>query len=564
MKKLLLCLIIMWTTVYVAKSQVSYGGFPPSQKKSNSVRSQVVSVRLSTDNIDIEQLQREDSIAEEHGSPHRIAILLPLDIDINSSGQWNEIDGYRVWRQTVSAPGAKGLILGYKDFYIPPGAQLFVYNKNCKQLLGAYTNATNPGGGYFSNEVVYGDELVLEYVSSDISDEQPRLVIEDVGYVYANLSDGVRSYADPGKINNSADCMVNINCEEGDDWQDQKRGVVRIAMKYPNSWLTCSGSLVNNTNNDGTPYILTANHCFFRENQAGIKDVSDCRVAQFYFNYEFSSCDNQTNIPSYNTLVGGDLLVHTLLNAGSDGLLLKLKNEVPKEWDPYYNGWDLSSDPGNTGVLIHHPEGDVKKISTFSQRPTIATWNDGAIKGINSGCWKFFYSATANGKSVSEGGSSGSPLFNSIGLIIGTLSGGASYCESVRPGGSSYADFAARMSYHWDQYPDSEKWMKPFLNPSNKDVVRWNGYSPNSSDIPGNEESQKLKVTNPVRYLFGIEARDSINNIYVYDSYGRIIHISKKVNSRYKDVNPEGWSNGIYTVVVETVNDIFNRKIIKY
>ena len=61
----------------------------------------------------------------------------------------------------------------------------------------------------------------------------------------------------------TGNCEVNVNCPEGIDWQDQKRGVVRIHLKRDGNTYYCSGSLVNNTKTDNIPYILTANHCGF-------------------------------------------------------------------------------------------------------------------------------------------------------------------------------------------------------------------------------------------------------------------------------------------------------------
>ncbi len=40
-----------------------------------------------------------------------------------------------------------------------------------------------------------------------------------------------------------------------------------VALIVVNNSYWCSGSLVNNTSNDGTPYFLTANHCYSNPSQ---------------------------------------------------------------------------------------------------------------------------------------------------------------------------------------------------------------------------------------------------------------------------------------------------------
>ena len=70
---------------------------------------------------------------------------------------------------------------------------------------------------------------------------------------------------------------------------------------------------------------------------------------------------------------------------------------------------------------------------------------------------------------VTEGGSSGSHLFNEEGLSIGTLSAGLSACTNNGAGagtGPDEPDYYGKMSFHWDDNPnpDDEKlylWLDP-------------------------------------------------------------------------------------------------------
>lgn len=76
--------------------------------------------------------------------------------------------------------------------------------------------------------------------------------------------------AGPG-YGQSGPCQVNINCPEGQNWQDEKK---RIAMILVSGYQICTGSLVNNTEMDFKPYFLTADHCIESLDATGDTDAS--------------------------------------------------------------------------------------------------------------------------------------------------------------------------------------------------------------------------------------------------------------------------------------------------
>ena len=53
------------------------------------------------------------------------------------------------------------------------------------------------------------------------------------------------------------DCGDNVNCSSASGYQDPVNATAFIDM----GGYICSGSMINNTNNDLTPYFLTAWHC---------------------------------------------------------------------------------------------------------------------------------------------------------------------------------------------------------------------------------------------------------------------------------------------------------------
>ena len=86
----------------------------------------------------------------------------------------------------------------------------------------------------------------------------------------------------------------------GDDWQDEKKSACRISIKAGNSYGWCSGALINNTANDCTPYVLTADHCAYGQNSYA--SAADHNQWVFYFNFEACTIVQSGSSPNSNTI----------------------------------------------------------------------------------------------------------------------------------------------------------------------------------------------------------------------------------------------------------------------
>lgn len=558
--KKILILLVSLISGLSAFGQISQGGTPPSFKYMMTRRT-APSVFEVPVNLDINRLIWEDEMVDNRDSPLRIAEVIPVNINMDSFGNWTTLaDSSKIWQQTILAQGAKGLILSYADFYIPEGAKLYIYNEDHSRILGAYTRNTHPEGGKFTTEIISGDKITLEYVASSISGEAPRIQIEGIGYIYGTNNITLRAEPSPPTINRSESCIININCPEGDNWQKQKRGVVLYQVKLGNSWYLCSGSLINNTRRDATPYLLTAYHCF-RTNGA-----VEYGTMVLYFNYEFPGCEKENVFPvTTRTLVGTDLLVKApieettggITTRGSDGALLRLKESVPLDYKPFYNGWDRRVTAASSGVVIQHPNGDVKKIATYQIPLNSATYKDREYEGAVDASWAVTY----NGRSVTQAGSSGSPLFNQNGLIVGSLTGGDTSCSNLLG-----TDFYGKFSYHWDYLQDETRQMKKYLDPLNEGTFYLKGFDPNNPlDVEEEEDPPKDIVIFPTLAdnEVNINTSSIIRNIRVYDMSGRQVYTNSEYNASTTTISIESWAAGVYSVLVHTESKKLTGKFIK-
>ena len=136
----------------------------------------------------------------------------------------------------------------------------------------------------------------------------------------------------------------------------------------------------------------------------------------------------------------------------------------------FFNGWDRSGDVALSGVSIHHPNGDYKKISTYDEPSRSYTFQSSEFNGDTQAHWNVVFKATTNGHGVTEEGSSGSPLYNENKLIVGTLTGGNSSCSYPRG-----LNLYGKLSYHWDRYKTDSTRMDIWLDPLNKGVKTLSG-----------------------------------------------------------------------------------------
>jgi len=477
---IIIFIYVLLTCPFAVFSQISEGGVPPSLNYQPTLHSGMPANTGMTAYMDqgmpitrvpvdfSKEDLREKSVREaREGIPLAVAKLITVDYTMENSGWHTTLPGgEKIWQLCLKAEHAEAIMLYYSDLYIPEGGKLFIYNPDKSQILGAYTHRTHPSGGLFATEFVGGDELILEYVASETSDDSPRIRISEIGYGYNTFAlrefCGITTYAAPGT------CNVNINCEEGDEWQNEKKSVCFSIQRIGNNSFMCTASLMNNTAEDFNPLILTACHCAF--NGSSMASESDLKQWLFYFHKERENCSNSSLALVTKTMIGCELLTSTGMESRSDGLLLQLSNAIPEDFDVYYNGWDRSGTPALSGVCIHHPQGDFKKISTFSDPSTSFSFSSDEFNGDTNAHWNVFFNATTNGHGITEGGSSGSPLYNENKLVIGTLTGGNSSCALPR-GYNLYG----KLSYHWDRYNTQSTRMDRWLDPLNTGVTSLSG-----------------------------------------------------------------------------------------
>ena len=454
------------------------------------------------------------------------------------TGHWKDLpDGQgRLWQQRLRSPGAQATELFLEDVHLPAGAYLHVHDVAGEQVHGPYTAADVTVDGGLTTAMVVGEESVISYHEPGSVRGQGRLSIHKLAHAYA------LSEAELG-----GNCHVDVNCPEGADWVPQRDAVVRIRVVISQGTGWCTGTLMNNTEEDCTPYILSALHCT-EESSAG-----HFAQYQFRFNFQRDGCGTGTSpiqVMTGCTRVadsndqGGDL--------GSDFVLLLLNDEIPEGYNAFFAGWDATNTASSSGVGLHHPGGNEKRISTYTTELTTTQWWLG-----NGSHWQVNWSATENGHGVTEGGSSGSPLFNSVGRVVGTLTGGLSCCTVGGCGqntGPNAPDKYGKMSYHWTNNPNitSQK-LRAFLSPG-PNLTTFDGrYDP--CGLNGVTEqmapASPVIMPNPARGMFNVVWAIPPGPgawVEVMDASGRVVHHERMKDRDRIEMDASNWAQGLYLV----------------
>jgi len=396
--------------------------------------------------IDNDSLLTADSIVASTQETKILNFGAPISVNyglVNSGTLETLSDSTRLWRLHLTSGGSHSSFLIFDKFYIPELAELFIYSEDRSQVLGAFTDKNNKPYGRFSVGPIHSESVIIEYV-------EPK-TIDTVAEI--NIAAFIHGYKDVFKVHNklgsSGACNINVFCPLGNGWCNERRSVALIVRLVATDFASiCSGALVTNERRDSRPYFLTANHCL---QQAPI-NVNDWL---FIFNYQSPTCPNPSGSLATPFVIQGATLRAN--HEKSDFALLELTRRPPGNFNTFYAGWDNRNDkPQKNGRGIHHPSGDIKKISRYAKRPRKRTR---LISGTLVKMWKVKRWA----EGTTEGGSSGSPLFSPDKLVVGQLYGGKAACDGSGPNKKS--DFYGRFDKSWDKKSGASNQLKPWLNP---------------------------------------------------------------------------------------------------
>ena len=174
-----------------ANAQISTREEPASFRKNVPDLRTSEKTQIILPSLDMEKIQQEDKEDDANGMPPRFGYIHDVSLSLDNSGEWTILsDSSRIWRLVLNCPNALSVNLLYDKFWLPDGAEFFVYSNDRRHSIGAFTSVNNKGSKNdiqgFATGLVYGDQVTLEYYLPNNVKEVGNISISGIvhGYRY--------------------------------------------------------------------------------------------------------------------------------------------------------------------------------------------------------------------------------------------------------------------------------------------------------------------------------------------------------------------------------------------
>lgn len=412
----------------------------------------LAAVQLPT--VDLMRANLEDAKRQLFDEVAHFAV--PIDVDFPFwKSQLDQDGGEYRWRLRLRSPGAFSLSLAFGRYRMPPGGRLSIYSADGRERIGPFTERDNEDHGQLWTPPLLADDVVLEYRFTQEAINHFLAAEESYELRLTRVHHGYAGFGERAPL--SGLCQRDVACSDDPQWHDAARSVALISVEGVRF---CSGFMVNNTALDGRPLFMTAAHCgVTRDNGASV--VVMWRFESSFCRDEQESALDPPQPPSQSFQTGARLLASY---APTDVVLLELDDLPPQRSNVHYAGWDRSPEPPEGVAVIHHPNTDLKRLSVDydGTRATFFRLDSGEGKGdhLRVGAWEV---------GSTEGGSSGSPLFDQNQRVVGQLHGGYAEC------GEKKADWFGRLAVSWGGGGEKGERLSDWLDPLETEAVTLDG-----------------------------------------------------------------------------------------
>ena len=311
------------------------------------------------------------------------------------------------WGTSFRVDSAERLRLHLEDVQLPEGTTLWVYGRAGEATAFDAALVDDQKGLWTPS--VNGDTVYLELEVPSGARSEASFRVREV--LELSALPHVRPRGDDAPT-----CLAgqDVNCQGAGEFSvvaQASRAIGYLEFTTAQGGGVCSGALITDQQQSGTPYFLTANHC--------ISTQSEASSLQTYFDYKYLSCVS-SQVDFLAPVNGSTLLV---TSTTSDVTLVRLPSMPANR---VLLGWNAEASAVPNGTALHrisHPFPDGNQLSepqTYSR----TTVTSGGPTCSNRPRSNFVYSnESPSGEGGVYGGSSGSAIMLGNGQIVGQLLG---------------------------------------------------------------------------------------------------------------------------------------------
>ena len=388
--------------------------------------------------FDLAQLEKEDAERDSTGGLFRFG--KPFDVSYTlTDGQWEEVDGGRMWSMTFKSGGALSLNFLFNDFHLSEGAELYVVNKDESVLFGPVTKESTTENGVFLTDILKGDQASVYLFEPTDQEGTSSLTIKRVVH-------GYRNFESTRESDRTSVYTPDVACQPYYEMESNA-----VAMILHGSGICIgTGFLIMSADYSFKPYLLTSS-MIVDSNDNGIitsGELYDAENGMFKFRYKKATCEGSSLVTSY-TYNQANLRASW---SGTRFALFELKSNLKANLTLTWLGWDYLVASNADPACIHHPCNDVMKIS-FTNGPFY----------YNSGY--YWYAWFTNGTVYSY--SIGAPLLNGAKRVFGHVSNLFYPLGGYDEPNSAYIGQFARS---WEGGGTNTTRLKNWLDPNNTTI----------------------------------------------------------------------------------------------
>lgn len=394
---------------------------------------------------EIEAVRRRNS-ADAKGprlaQPQRLTIgiarSLPAVPAQTGALAWSPVAGGHAARISVTSPQAGSLRLAIDLAGVPLDVEMVFFGSGAPARLegpvrvGEIPDRTLP----WWSPLTEGETQTVEFFVPARHDAS-RLAISAAAasHVFTAPSTGLAKRLQD--IGLAGSCNVDVPCSplaSETAFRNAADSVAQMVFTDAGFTTLCTGTLLADGDpSSQVPWFYGANHCFENDDPpykspAQMQTVANTLTTLWGF--EAGACNSRTPRTGWNQLGGGATFIHN--NVTADVLFLRL-NATPPAF-AWYSGWDANPlAAGAALVSLHHPQGDLKKVTQGS----VARFSTPGVAGGSAS-----YVETRWTAGTTEQGSSGGGIWTKGGdqyHFRGGLWGGAAACTNM-----SGADYYSR------------------------------------------------------------------------------------------------------------------------